>query len=57
MSETFSKFQVIIGVARRHRFTTEQKLLGKRQAEAVHAAWFHGISASIWLLGQPLAMR
>ncbi|UPT92352.1 hypothetical protein HAP41_0000049540 (plasmid) [Bradyrhizobium barranii subsp. apii] len=29
----------------------------KRQAEAVHAAWFHGISASIWLLGQPLAMR
>jgi transposase len=27
MSETFSKVEVIIGVARRRRFTTEQKLL------------------------------
>ena len=27
MSETFSKVEVITGVARRRRFTTEQKLL------------------------------
>jgi transposase len=27
MSETFSKVEVIAGVARRRRFTTEQKLL------------------------------
>jgi hypothetical protein len=28
MSETFSKVEVITGVARRRRFTTEQKLSG-----------------------------
>ena len=38
MSETFSKVEVITGVARRRRFTTEQKLLETDLAIAVAAS-------------------
>jgi transposase len=51
MSETFSKVEVITGVARRQRFTTEQKLLVVNEAlhpdiSISYVARHHGLSPS-----------
>jgi Transposase len=51
MSETFSKVEVITGVARRRRFTTEQKLLVVNETlqpgmSISYVARRHGLSPS-----------
>src|ERR1700751_203970 len=52
MSETFSKVEVITGVARRRRFTTEQKLLVVNETlqpgmSISYVARRHGLSPSL----------
>jgi len=52
MSETFSKVEVITGVARRRRFTTEQKLLVVNETlqpgmSISYVAHRHGLSPSL----------
>ena len=52
MSETFSKVEVITGVARRRRFTTEQKLLVVSETlqpgmSISYVARRHGLSPSL----------
>src|ERR1700751_3471596 len=52
MSETFSKIEVITGVARRRRFTTEQKLLVVNETlqpgmSISYVARRHGLSPSL----------
>ncbi|SDD34483.1 transposase [Bradyrhizobium brasilense] len=52
MSETFSKVEVITGVARRRRFTTEQKLLVVNETlqpgmSISYVARHHGLSPSL----------
>ena len=49
MSETFSKVEVITGVARRRRFTTEQKLLVVNETlqPGMSIARRHGLSPSL----------
>ena len=47
MSETFSKVEVITGVARRRRFTTEQKLSVVNETLQSYVARRHGLSPSL----------
>jgi transposase len=52
MSETFSKIEVITGVARRRRFTTDQKLSVVNETlqpgmSISHVARRHGLSPSL----------